>query len=122
MGDSQGNSKRKDYKTWTTEESNVLLQLMVEGAKLGFRDINGVISKTTVEAKLLPKLKEKLGKEITFSHYQSRVKWFKKQYTTNYSQLMHHNSRFGWDPITKRFTTPDEVRTDYLKVSLLHSN
>jgi hypothetical protein len=57
---------------------------MVEGAKLGFRDINGVISKQTVEAKLLPKLKEKLGCEITFSQYQSQVKWFKKQYT-NYS-------------------------------------
>ncbi|KAL6181542.1 hypothetical protein ACLB2K_048197 [Fragaria x ananassa] len=119
MRDSQGNGKRKDYKTWTAEESNVLLQLMVEGTKLGFRDINGVIRKTTVEAKLLPKLQEKLGKEITFSHYQSRVKWFKKQYT-NSSQFMRHNSGFGWDPITKRFTVPDEVWANYLKSHPTH--
>lgn len=32
----QGNGNRKDYKTWTTKESNVLLQLMVEATKLGF--------------------------------------------------------------------------------------
>ncbi|XP_004305705.1 PREDICTED: uncharacterized protein At2g29880-like [Fragaria vesca subsp. vesca] len=77
MGDSQGNGKRKDYKTWTAEESNVLLQLMVEGAKLGFRDING---------------------------------------------LMRHNSGFGWDPITKRFTAPDEVWADYLKSHPTHAH
>ncbi|PRQ25238.1 putative Myb/SANT-like domain-containing protein [Rosa chinensis] len=94
---------------------------MVEGSKLGFRDINGVISKQTVEAKLLPKLKEKLGYEITFSHYQSRVKWFKKQYT-NYSQLMGHSSGFGWDPITKRFTADDEVWADYLKSHPTHGH
>ncbi|CAH9117834.1 unnamed protein product [Cuscuta europaea] len=117
MGDSQGNAKKKDYKTWTIEESNVLLQLMVESAKLGLRDINGVISKQMVETRLLPKLKQKLGYEISFNHYQSRVRWFKKQYS-NYSQLMRHNSGFGWDAATKKFTASEEVWADYLKVGI----
>ncbi|CAH9126248.1 unnamed protein product, partial [Cuscuta epithymum] len=121
MGDSQANCKRKDYKTWTIAESNFLLELMVEGAKFGWRDINGVISKHSVETRLLPKLKEKLGYEITYNQYQSRVKWFKKQYS-NYSQLMRHNSGFGWDSITKKFTASEEVWSDYLKSNPLHGN
>ncbi|CAH9071633.1 unnamed protein product [Cuscuta epithymum] len=87
---------------------------MVESAKLGLRDINGVISKQMVETRLLPKLKEKLGYEISFNHYQSRLKWFKKQYS-NYSQLMRHNSGFGWHAATKKFTASEEVWADYLK-------
>ncbi|CAH9117836.1 unnamed protein product, partial [Cuscuta europaea] len=121
MGDSQGNAKKKDYKTWTIEESNVLLQLMVESAKLGLRDINGVISKQMVETRLLPKLKQKLGYEISFNHYQSRVRWFKKQYS-NYSQLMRHNSGFGWDAATKKFTASEEVWADYLKSHKEHAH
>ncbi|CAH9129222.1 unnamed protein product [Cuscuta epithymum] len=94
---------------------------MVEIAKLGLRDTNGVISKQTVENRLLPKLKEKLGHEISFIHYQSRVKWFKKQYS-NYSQLIRHNSGFGWDATTKKFTAPEEVWADYLKSHPDHAN
>ncbi|RAL52478.1 hypothetical protein DM860_007335 [Cuscuta australis] len=119
MEDSQENGKRKDYKTWSTEESNKLLQLMVDGAKRGLRDVNGVITKQTVEKKLLPKLKEQLGYEISFSQYQSRVKWFKKQYS-NYSKLLRHNSGFGWDATTKKFTAPNEVWEDYLKSNPTH--
>ncbi|RAL37560.1 hypothetical protein DM860_000254 [Cuscuta australis] len=115
MEDSQENGKRKDNKTWSTEESNILLQLMVDGAKRGLRHANGVITKQTVEKKLLPKLKEKLGYEISFSQYQSRVKWFKKQYS-KYSKLLRHNSGFGWNATTKKFTAPNEVWGDYLKI------
>ncbi|CAH9092762.1 unnamed protein product [Cuscuta europaea] len=94
---------------------------MVEGAKLGWRDINGVISKQMVETLLLPMLKEKLGHEIAYNHYQSRVKLFKKKYS-NYAQLMRHNSGFGWDPITKKFTAADEVWSDYLKSNPSHGH
>ncbi|XP_019161850.1 PREDICTED: uncharacterized protein At2g29880-like [Ipomoea nil] len=35
---------------------------------------------------------------------------------------MRHNSGFGWDPITKRFTASDEVWEDYFKSHPTHKN
>ncbi|XP_040372981.1 protein ALP1-like [Rosa chinensis] len=54
MGDSQGNGKRKDYKTWNAEESNVLLQLM---------DCVGAIDGTHIPATVV-------GREV--SRYRNR--------------------------------------------------
>nr|XP_017221751.1 PREDICTED: uncharacterized protein At2g29880-like [Daucus carota subsp. sativus] len=94
MGDAcqeNDNSKGKTpgYKTWTIEERNELLNLMVDAAKRGWRDSNGLFTKVTVEKKILPILNEK----------------------------MLFNSGFGWDPITKKFTAPNEVWEEYFKSS-----
>ncbi|KAL5789709.1 hypothetical protein ACOSQ2_004597 [Xanthoceras sorbifolium] len=95
MGDSQqGNDKGKGrvlekYKVWTVEETNELLKLMVDAANRGWRDNNGLLSKITVERKILPALNDILG----------------------YSELMRHSSGFGWDPVTKKFTASDESHT-----------
>ncbi|KAK0573121.1 hypothetical protein LWI29_003276 [Acer saccharum] len=127
MGDShQENDKRKGkvvekYKVWTSEESNELLKLMVDAATHGWRDSNGLLSKITVERKILPALNEKLGCQKTYPQYLSRLKWFKQRYN-NFSQLMRHSSGFGWDPITKKFTASDEVWEDYLKSHPTHKN
>lgn len=77
MGDSQqGNNKGKGknvgtYNSWTLEESNELLQLMVDAAVRGWRDSNGMLSKQTVEKKILPALNQKLGCQRTYSQYLS---------------------------------------------------
>ncbi|XP_073147701.1 uncharacterized protein At2g29880-like [Henckelia pumila] len=102
------------YNLWTTEESNELLKLMVDAAMQGWHDKNGMLNKRTVEKNILPALKEKIGCEKTFAQYQSRLKWFKQRYS-NYSKLISHNSGFGWDPVTKKFTASDEVWDDYFK-------
>ncbi|XP_060673253.1 uncharacterized protein LOC132803756 [Ziziphus jujuba] len=60
MGDSQQKGKTA-YNTWTSQQSNMLLELMVDVANRGWRDSNGVFSKLTVESKILPKLNEALG-------------------------------------------------------------
>ncbi|KZV50786.1 hypothetical protein F511_11563 [Dorcoceras hygrometricum] len=116
MGDSQGK-----YNVWTIEESNELLKIMVDSAMRGWRDINGLFSKKTIEKKILPALNEKLGCEKTFTQYQSRLKWFKLRYN-NYCKLMRHNSGFGWDSNTKKFTAAEEVWEDYLKPHPKHEH
>lgn len=51
MGDSQqGNNKRKDqeeenYKSWTMDDTNVWLHLLVEAMNNGLRDANWLLSK-----------------------------------------------------------------------------
>ncbi|KAL5752004.1 hypothetical protein ACOSQ2_022511 [Xanthoceras sorbifolium] len=98
MGDShQGNDKgnrkgkcvQKLYKVWMLEESNDLLRLMVDVVIRGWHDSNGLLSKKT------------------FAQYQCRLKWFKQRYN-NYSELIRHNSGFGWDYVTKKFIISDE--------------
>ncbi|ONI01884.1 hypothetical protein PRUPE_6G164800 [Prunus persica] len=101
----KGKSKQ-DYNAWTVEESRMLLQLMVDATSHGWRDANGMLSKATVETKLLPKINEKLRCHKTYSQYQSRLKYFKREYQ-KYSQLLH--------PTTKKFTAPEEVWKDYFK-------
>ncbi|BBG99306.1 hypothetical protein Prudu_008948 [Prunus dulcis] len=85
-------------------KSRMLLQLMVDAASCGWCDANGMLSKATVETKILPKINEKL----------SRLKHFKREYQ-KYSQLIRHSFGFGWDPTTKKFTAPEEVWKDYFK-------
>ncbi|KAL5804497.1 hypothetical protein ACOSQ3_031297 [Xanthoceras sorbifolium] len=118
QGNDKGNRKGKGveklYKVWTLEESNELLRLMVDAAIRGWRDSNGLLSKVTVERKILPTLNGKLGCQKTFAQYQSRLKWFKQRYN-NYSEIMRHNSGFEWDHVTKKFTASDEVWEDYFK-------
>ncbi|KAL5793287.1 hypothetical protein ACOSP7_001881 [Xanthoceras sorbifolium] len=118
MRDSQqGNDKGKGrvlekYKVWTVEETNELLKLMVDAVNHGWRDSNGLLSKITVEKKILPTLNEKLECKKTYSQYLSRLKWFKQRYNS-YSDLMPHSSGFGWDPVIKKFTASDESHTTH---------
>ncbi|XP_075478954.1 uncharacterized protein LOC142519816 [Primulina tabacum] len=116
MGDSQAK-----YNVWTTEESNELLKIMVDAAMRGWRDKNGVFNKKTVEKKILHALNEKLGCEKTITQYQSRLKWFKQRYN-NYCKLIRHNSGFGWDSVTKKFTAKDEEWDDYFKSHPKHEH
>ncbi|KAL8532072.1 hypothetical protein ACS0TY_008618 [Phlomoides rotata] len=126
MGDSQGNNKGKgkekeNYEAWTKEDSDELLQLIVDTIKSGLRDANGSISKLNVERVILPRLNAKIKFPKTYNHYLSRMKWFKKQYN-NMSSLMRNNSGFGWDPISKTFTATDEIWKEYLKSHPSHKN
>ena len=78
MGDSnQGNNKskgkiREKYKTWTAEETNELLKLMVDAVNQGWLDNNGLLSKVTIERKIILALNEKLRCQRTYSQYLTR--------------------------------------------------
>ncbi|XP_019186468.1 PREDICTED: uncharacterized protein At2g29880-like [Ipomoea nil] len=125
-GFQQGNSMEKNkvvgnYTLWTREESNELLRLMVNAVKNGWCGSSGGLSKTTIERKILPLLNEKFGCQRSYAHYQSRLKWFKRRFY-KFSELMHHNSEFRWDPTTKRFMASDEVWKDYFKCYSTHKN
>ncbi|RZC29463.1 hypothetical protein D0Y65_001157 [Glycine soja] len=81
----------------------------------GLRDANGSLSKQNVERIILPQLNAKTKFPKTYSHYLSRMKWFRNQYNMM-STLMRNNSGFGWDPIGKTFTAHEDVWKDYLKI------
>ncbi|KAH1254815.1 Uncharacterized protein GmHk_04G011169 [Glycine max] len=125
MGDSQENNKGKsrdkdNYVSWTMEDTNELLHLLVDAMNRGLRDANGSLSKQNVERIILPQLNGKTKFPKTYSHYLSRMKWFRNQYNMM-STLMRNNSGFGWDPIGKTFTAHEDVWKDYLKSHPSHS-
>ncbi|KAH6808222.1 hypothetical protein C2S51_029330, partial [Perilla frutescens var. frutescens] len=114
MGDSQQDSKKKTaYEPWTKEHTDLLLELMVDGAHRGWRDNSGIFSKTTVEERILPVINEKLRCNKTYNNYQSRLKWFKNRWIS-YSNLLKSSSGFEYDANTKKFTATDEVWDAYL--------
>ena len=82
MGDAQeGNRKGKariDFSNRSVEESKILLQLMVDATSRGWRDANGMLSKTIVESRVLPVLNEKLGCQKTQNNYMSWLKFFER--------------------------------------------
>ncbi|KAL5141617.1 Uncharacterized protein HKD37_09G024929 [Glycine soja] len=111
----KGKSRDKDnYVSWTMEDTNELLHLLVDAMNRGLRDANGSLSKQNVERIILPQFNAKIKFPKTYSHYLSRMKWFRNQYNMM-STLMRNNSGFGWDPIGKTFTTHEDVWKDYLK-------
>ncbi|XP_050385108.1 LOW QUALITY PROTEIN: uncharacterized protein At2g29880-like [Argentina anserina] len=122
MGDTQQDVKKKgNYEQWTKEESNALLELMVDGATRGWRDNSGIFTKQTVEEMILPALNNKLGCHKTYNNYQSRLKWFKKCWSA-YNTLFRFSSGFGFDSNTKKFTASDEVWEDYIKAHPTYSH
>ncbi|KAH6764517.1 nuclease HARBI1-like protein [Perilla frutescens var. frutescens] len=114
MGDSrQDSKKRTTYEPWTKEETDLLLELMVDGARRGWRGNSGIFSKATVEERILNVFNERLRCNRTYSNYQSRLKWFKSRWIA-YSNLLKYSSGFGYDHNTKKFTAMDEVWDAYL--------
>ncbi|KAH6771355.1 hypothetical protein C2S52_016158 [Perilla frutescens var. hirtella] len=114
MGDSQQDSKKRTaYEPWTKKETDLLLKLMVDGARRGWRDNSDIFSKATVEERILIVFNERLGYNRTYSNYQNRLKWFKSRWI-GYSNLLKYSSGFGYDHNTKKFTTTDEVWDAYL--------
>ncbi|KAL5175084.1 Uncharacterized protein HKD37_08G021375 [Glycine soja] len=94
MGDSQENNKGKsrdkdNYVSWTMEDTNELLHLLVDAMNRGLRDANGLFSKQNVERIILPQLNAKTKFPKTYSHYLSRMKWFRNyptQVTANFEE------------------------------------
>ncbi|CAL2225612.1 unnamed protein product [Prunus armeniaca] len=50
---------KQDNNAWSVEKSTMLLQLMIDAAYRRWRDANGMLSRATVETKILPKINEK---------------------------------------------------------------
>ncbi|KAF3583709.1 hypothetical protein F2Q69_00029575 [Brassica cretica] len=90
------------------------MRLLVDSIRRGWRDSNGSMTKTTVEAKILLVLNKQLGCNKNYKHYMNRMKSLRKEYNS-YAELFRCSSGFGWDPITKRFTAPDEAWKEYFK-------
>ncbi|KAK9092794.1 hypothetical protein Syun_027705 [Stephania yunnanensis] len=73
-----------------------------------------LLLKQPLKKKIIPVLNATLGCEKNFLNYKSRWKWFKDRYQ-GYVELMHCNSGFGWDHVTKEFTASNEVWEEYFK-------
>ncbi|KAK1377398.1 Disease resistance protein [Heracleum sosnowskyi] len=114
MADSQSSKKRSGYDQWSKDESDGLLELMVDAANRGWCDNSGVLTKQIVIDRNLPPLNSKFKCNKTYSNYQSRLKWFKGRYTF-YSTLLNFSSGFGYDSTSKKFTAPNEVWDEYIK-------
>ncbi|TQD86066.1 hypothetical protein C1H46_028377 [Malus baccata] len=114
MGDSQQEKTKGNYNQWSVQENNMLLQVLVEAVNNGWHHANGIISKQTKEAKIVPALNEKLGCKKTEDHVKNRMKTLKGRFQS-ICQLFRHSSGFGWDPITKKFTASDEVWEGFLR-------
>ncbi|CAN7073525.1 unnamed protein product [Brassica oleracea var. botrytis] len=83
-----------EYIQWRPEESKLLIELVASCFKEGWADPNGKMFKKTVETKILSILK---------NQYRDFV------------NLLHFDSKVQWNPITKKFTAPDEVWNAYLR-------
>lgn len=116
MADSQSVKKRASYDQWTKEESDMLLEIMVDAVNQGWRINRGVFTKKIVLDKILPSLNSILGCDKNYKNYQSRLKWFRNRWLS-YSNLLKFNHDFGYDSISKRFTAPNKVWDEYLKVN-----
>ncbi|ONH90570.1 hypothetical protein PRUPE_8G061600 [Prunus persica] len=112
QGKNKGKGKSSDnYELWTKEESDCMLELLVDGISRGWRETNGVI----------PRLNEKTMSPKTYNNIVSRMRWYKRQFD-KMTTLMRNNFGFGWDPITNKFTASDEVWENYLKSHPSHKN
>ncbi|RXI01541.1 hypothetical protein DVH24_014890 [Malus domestica] len=89
------------------QENNMLLQLLVEAINNGWRDANGIISKQTIEAKIVPVLNEKLGCKKIEDHVKNHMKTLKGRFQS-IGQLFRHSSGVSWDHVTKKLTASDE--------------
>ncbi|KAM1015294.1 hypothetical protein ACFX2A_046108 [Malus domestica] len=85
----------------------MLLQLLVEAVNNGWCDANGVISKQTIEAKIVPALNEKLGCKKIEDHVKNRTKTLKGRFQS-ISRFLD-TVLIWWDPVTKKLTASDEV-------------
>ncbi|CAN6581605.1 unnamed protein product [Malus baccata var. baccata] len=88
-------------------QENMLLQLLVEAINNGWRDANGIISKQTIEAKIVPVLNEKLGCKKIEDHVKNHMKTLKGRFQS-ICQLFRHSSEVSWDHVTKKLTASDE--------------
>ncbi|XP_070676366.1 uncharacterized protein At2g29880-like [Malus domestica] len=86
--------------SWTVE-------LLVEAINNGWRDANGIISKQTIEAKIVPVLNEKLGCKKIEDHVKNHMKTLKGRFQS-ICQLFRHSSGVSWDHVTKKLTASDE--------------
>ncbi|KAH1220659.1 Uncharacterized protein GmHk_12G034242 [Glycine max] len=87
----------------------------LQAVSQGLCDANGSLSKQNVERIILPQLNAKTKFPKTYSHYLSRMKWFRNQYNMM-STLMRNNSGFGWDPIEKTFTAHEDSHPSHSKL------
>ena len=115
MGDSKNSKGKGPYNSWGPDETQVLVELLVDAVRRNWRDNNGNFSKLTIEEKILPVLNERLGCQKNHTQYLSRWKYLRSLYQKNLD-LQRFNSGFGWDPNMKWFTALDEVWDEYLKL------
>lgn len=80
--DSQQEKVIGAYEFWNVRETTMLIRLLVDGIKQGWRDKNGSMSKMTVEKKILPNLNATLGCHKTHKHYLSKIKSLKNLFQT----------------------------------------
>ncbi|CAH2061425.1 unnamed protein product, partial [Thlaspi arvense] len=87
-------SKKGQYSHWSEPEHNMLLRLLVDAIKRGWRDANGSFNKLTIEKKILSVLNQKIGSEKNYSHYKNRMKILKTRYQRHSNQSHLRDNSF----------------------------
>ncbi|MCL7033792.1 hypothetical protein MKW94_007884 [Papaver nudicaule] len=116
QGDASGNEGNSAYSSWSNEEREVLLSLLVDATKRGWKDKNGSFNKRTVETLILPVLNQKCGCTKTHENYKSAMKWFRKRFDV-VNEAFKIGSGFGINPSNGFLEAPEEVWTDYFKAT-----
>ncbi|KAI3938179.1 hypothetical protein MKW92_029247, partial [Papaver armeniacum] len=97
QGDANGNKGKNAYSSWTNEEREELLSLLVDATKRGWKDKYGSFSKRTIETSILPVLNQKCNCNKTHENYKGAMKWFRnKFYVVN--EAFKIGSGFGINP------------------------
>ncbi|EOA18093.1 hypothetical protein CARUB_v10021869mg [Capsella rubella] len=114
MGDPQEEKCKGQYLPWSSQETKILVRLLVDAVNQNWCDASGSFNKLTVEQRILPALNKECGTTKTYSNYKNRMKILRARHKS-FVDLLSYSSGFGWDPETKKFTARQEVWDDYFK-------
>ncbi|KAL1218910.1 hypothetical protein V5N11_010796 [Cardamine amara subsp. amara] len=94
MGDSQQDRGKGQYIQWSPQESKTLINLLLDGVAQGWRDVNGVFSKFTVERRIQPALNQTHKGNKNHKHYANKMKILKGKYLSGV-EFLQFSSGFG---------------------------
>ena len=98
---------------WNHKEEKVLVELMVEQVKKGNRPTTTFSTKAWNE--IIDEFYRRTGNKYTKSQFVNKFNKLRLVYR-EFKKLRDIPTGFGWDPVTKTVTAPDDVWDHYLKV------
>ncbi|KAI3943874.1 hypothetical protein MKW92_002437 [Papaver armeniacum] len=108
QGDANGNKGKNAYSSWTNEEREVLVSLLVDATKCGWKDKNRSFSKRTIETSILPVLNQKCNCNKTHENYKGAMKWFMNRFDV-VNEAFKIGPGFRINPDNGLLEAPEEV-------------
>ncbi|KAJ6835045.1 putative uric acid degradation bifunctional protein TTL isoform X3 [Iris pallida] len=110
---------KHSYVKWTPSEEKYLLSLLMEEVINGARLENGAYRKDTVTSIILPMVNSKFNSSESsipksYDNFKHKLRTW-KNLIQPIEEAMGNISGFSWDPLSQKFTAPDEVWEDLEK-------